>query len=77
MRSLLPTELMKEIGGRLALTDVDPSGNRFVKFWIDEVRTVPVGEPEGPLGREPAMTRNSQLQATVPPFPFLPGRNCE
>ena len=33
VRSLLPTELMEETDRRLAVTDVDQSGNRYVKFW--------------------------------------------
>ena len=39
VRSLLPTEQLEEIDGRLAVLDTDPvSGTRFVKFWVDEVR---------------------------------------
>ena len=38
MRSLLPTEQLEEIDGRLAVLDIDPaSGTRFVRFWVDEV----------------------------------------
>ena len=38
MRSLLPTEQLEEVDGRLAVLDIDPvSGTRFVKFWVDEV----------------------------------------
>ena len=38
VRSLLPTEQLEEIDGRLAVLDTDPvSGTRFVKFWVDEV----------------------------------------
>ena len=38
VRSLLPTEQLEEIDGRLAVLDVDPiSGTRSVKFWVDEV----------------------------------------
>ena len=38
VRSLLPTEQLEEIDGRLAVLDVDPvSGARFVRFWVDEV----------------------------------------
>ena len=33
------TELVEEIGGKSAVTDVDPSGNRCVKFWIHDVPT--------------------------------------
>ena len=38
VRSLLPTEQLEEIDGRLAALDIDPvSGARFVRFWVDEV----------------------------------------
>ena len=38
VRSLLPTEQLEEIDGRLAILDVDPVSNtRFVKFWVDEI----------------------------------------
>ena len=33
--SLLSTEVVEEIDGRLAVTDVDATGQRNVKFWID------------------------------------------
>ena len=75
MRSLLPTELMEEIG-RLAVTDVDSSGNRLVRFWIDEVPNIPV-KREVPLEEEPVRTRNPQPYSAVPPFPLLPERNGE
>ena len=70
VRSLLSTELVEDIDGRLAVTDVDPSGNRFVKLWIDELPGGSVEEPTAPLGGEPAVTRSSHSQFTVPPFPF-------
>ena len=62
VRSLLPTEQLEEIDGRLAILDVDPaSGSRFVRFGVDEVplstleeglsqsreRTNPLGETTG------------------------------
>ena len=38
MRSLLPTEQLEEVDGRLAILDIDlVSGTRFVKFWVDQV----------------------------------------
>ena len=45
VRSLLSTEQLEEVDGRLAVTDEDPHapGTRFVRFWVDEV---PIG-PEG------------------------------
>ena len=37
MRSLLSTEQLEEIGGRLAVVDISPtSGMRVVRFWVDE-----------------------------------------
>ena len=37
VRSLLSTEQLEEIGGRLAVVDVSPtSGRRVVRFWVDE-----------------------------------------
>ena len=40
VRSLLSTEVVEETDGRLAVTDVDAAGQRFVKFWIDAFMTV-------------------------------------
>ena len=38
VRSLLSTEQLEEIDGRLAVTDIDPhSGTRFVQFWVDGI----------------------------------------
>ena len=38
MRSLLSSEQLEEMDGRLAVVDVSPSsGTRFVKFWVDEI----------------------------------------
>ena len=37
VRSLLSTEQLEEIGGRLAVVDMSPtSGRRVVRFWVDE-----------------------------------------
>ena len=44
VRSLLSTEVMEEIAGRLAVTDVDSSGQRLVKFWIDDFPSSPAEE---------------------------------
>ena len=35
VRSLLSTEELEEIDGRLAGVDVDSSENRFVRLWVD------------------------------------------
>ena len=50
VRSLLPTERLEEMDGRLAVTDEDSHtpGVRFVKFWVDEA---PSGSEES---RNPA-----------------------
>ena len=37
VRSLLSTEQLEEVGGRLAVVDTSPtSGRRVVRFWVDE-----------------------------------------
>ena len=78
MRSLLPTERVEELDGRLAVTDVDSSGNRFVKHWLDAPFSSPAEEPVASVGGEPVMTRGLQhSQPTVPPLPFLGERNVE
>ena len=43
VRSLLSTEQLEEVDGRLAVTDEDPHnpGTRFVRFWVDEVPISP------------------------------------
>ena len=68
VRSLLPTELVKEIDGKLAVTDVDSSGNRFVKFWIDDIPSSPVEEPTAPHKEEPVTSRSG---TPFLPFPLL------
>ena len=58
VRSLLSTERLEVMDGRLAITDEDPHapGVRYVKFWVDEAPTSPEGsrshvdeEPPSPL----------------------------
>ena len=40
VRSLLSSEQLEEMDGRLAVVDVSPStGACFVKFWVDEIDT--------------------------------------
>ena len=36
VRSLLPTERLEELDGRLAITDEDSNGNRYLKVWVDD-----------------------------------------
>ena len=57
VRSLLSTEQLEEVDGRLAILDVDlASGTRFVKFWVDEV---PIhASEESP---SPSKERDSQI----------------
>ena len=50
VRSLLSTERLEEMEGRLALTDVDSNENGFVKFWVDETPCSPKEELTTPLG---------------------------
>ena len=43
VKSLLPTEQLEEIDGRLAVTDANPHnpGTRSVRFWVDEAPSSP------------------------------------
>ena len=45
VRSLLPTERLEEMDGRLAVTNEDPQtpGVRKVKFWVNEAPNSPKG----------------------------------
>ena len=55
VRSLLSTEQLEEIDGRLAIVDTSPtSGMRVVRFWVDEpsVHEDSVGEARSPLRTE-------------------------
>ena len=46
VRSLLPTQRLEEIDGRLAVTDEDSHRVRYVKFWIDDAPGSPTeGRP--------------------------------
>ena len=38
VRTLLLTEAVEEVDGWMAATDVDATGQRYVKFWIDDAR---------------------------------------
>ena len=62
VRSLLSTEQLEEIGGRLAVVDVSPtSGRRVVRFWVDES---PVHEDSASEARTPRRTGASRCQHT-------------
>ena len=55
VRSLLSTEQLEEIGGRLAVVDTSPtSGMRVVRFWVDEpsVHEDSVSEARTPMRAE-------------------------
>ena len=74
MRSLLSTERLEEIDGRLAVTDEDTHapGVRYVKFWVDDAPGNPT-EGRSHIGEE-APRRASLHQAGIPPFPNLSAR---
>ena len=38
VRALLSTEAVEEVDGWMAVTDVDATGQRCVKFWMDDTR---------------------------------------
>ena len=76
VRSLLPTEQLEEIDGRLAVLDIDPvSGARLVRFWVDEVpyhasedspsqrreRDNPIGETSGRDAEKTILTSEEVL----------------
>ena len=47
VRSLLSTEQLEEIDGRLAIVDTNSvSGERVVRFWVDESPTHDIGPPD-------------------------------
>ena len=69
VRSLLSTEELEEIDGRLAVLDVDPStGTRFVKFWVDETPlNATAGDPaEGRRSNAPGMSRDVSHITSAP-----------
>ena len=69
VRSLLPTEQLEEIDGRLAVLDVDPSsGTRFVRFWVDEIplSTAAGNHVEERRSNAPAMSRDVSRTPVTP-----------
>ena len=69
VRSLLPTEQLEEIDGRLAVLDVDPSsGTRFVRFWVDEIplSTEAGNREEEGRSNAPAMSRDVSRTPVTP-----------
>ena len=69
VKSLL-SEVMEEVDGRLAVTDVDSSGQRYVKFWIDDFPTSLVEEQAAHHAAEEyaAEGEAQQLPASIPAF---------
>ena len=70
---------MEEVDGRLAVTDVDSNGHRYVKFWIDEFHGSPVGEEAAHHAAEEyaAEREPQQLPASIPAFPMFNERSAE
>ena len=77
VRSLLSTERLEDMDGRLAVTDVDFNGNRFVKFWVDETPISPREERTTPPGDENLSPRVPHVYSAAPPFPNLTMGNGE
>ena len=74
VRSLLPTERLEEMDGRLAVTDEDSRGIRCVKVWVDEAPRSPGEGRASSLGEE-GPPRAPYSQVSVPPFPSLSARD--
>ena len=71
-RSLLSTEELEEIDGRFTVVDVDSSGNRFIRFWVDGPPGVPMEELLHLPAEEHVEARSSQqFQAKIPQFPLF------
>ena len=70
------TEELQEVDGRLAVVDVDSSGNRFVRFWVDSPLDVPMEERTTiPAAGEHVEARDApHAQTIVPPFPLFTDR---
>ena len=74
VRSLLPTERLEELDGRLAMTDEGSTRVRYVKFWVDEAPSSAARERSSPLDEE-LPTHASYPREPVPPFPNLSARD--
>ena len=73
VRSLLSTEAMEEINARMAVTDIDPNAQVYVKFWNDDFPSSPREEHavQRPV-EELAATRDlPQFPMSVPAFSVL------
>ena len=72
VRSLLSAERLEDIDGRLAVTDEDSHGIRYVEFWVDDAPSSPT-ESRSPVGGE-APSRVSLHHIGTPLFPNLSAR---
>ena len=74
VRSLLSSEQLEEIDGRLAVVDVSPTtGERFVKFWVD---AIPI--QDGAIGGNRASPLREQRRMETPTHqPTGPERSRE
>ena len=48
VRTLLSTEAVEKVDGFMAVTDVDATGQRYVRFWIDDTHDSSVEERAAP-----------------------------
>ena len=68
-RSLLSTEMVEEVEGWMAVTDVDANDQRYVKFCIDDAHDPPTEEQEAQLivddREEPYLLKGYTLQRLV------------
>ena len=88
VKSLLATEQLVDIDGRLAVTDEDPHspGTRFVRFWVDEVPLNPEDsrshggeEHPNPLASTRDVSRTpvtSERRERGSPIQETPDRDC-
>ena len=72
VRSLLSTEQLEELDGRLAVTDEDPhSRTRFVRFWVDEI---PLGPEESGSPGDEGHSHTPVVSRDVSHTPVTPER---
>ena len=67
VRSLLSSEQLEEMDGRLAVVDVSPStGARFVKFWVDEIPLQDDNVGEGRREIDPSFAQHAGSRTPSP-----------
>ena len=67
VRSLLSSEQLEEMDGRLAVVDVSPStGARFVKFWVDEIPLQDENVGEGRREIDPSFAQHAGSRTPSP-----------